>query len=70
MILAIFQRDCRKAGDSISNKLLHDAYFKKNDSGLGFAEGLSYLLGKGWIAATEGVVNSHRITPAGWRTDV
>jgi hypothetical protein len=70
VILAIFQRDCSKPGDSISNKLVHDAYFKKTDSGLGFMDGIKYLVEKRWLAATEGVENTHQITKTGWQADV
>ena len=70
VILAIFQRDCKKPGDSLTNKLLHDAYFRKTDSGLGFTEGLKYLVEKRWLAATVGVVNCHEITKSGRRREV
>jgi hypothetical protein len=56
--------------DSLTNKLLHDAYFRKTDSGLGFMEGLKYLVEKRWLAATVGVVNCHEITKSGRRREV
>jgi hypothetical protein len=70
ILLEIFQRTCSKPGESLSNKLLHDAYFKKNDSSLGFQEGLKYLVQKRWLEPTEGAANTHHITKSGWRADV
>jgi hypothetical protein len=69
VILSIFQRDCKKAGDKLSNKALHAAYFRKTDSGLGFQEGLKYVVGKKWVAAAE-EENTHKITASGLRQDV
>jgi hypothetical protein len=70
VILEIFQKSCKKAGDSMSNKLLHDAYFKKTQSGLGFAEGLKYLVDKKWLAADPTAPNTHVITKTGLHAEV
>ena len=70
VILEIFQRQCDKAGDSLSNKVVHQEYFRKTESGLGFFEGVNYLLQHKWLAPKEGEANTHQITKSGWRADV
>ena len=74
VILNIFQRKIAKngdkAGDVLSHKVLHVEYFKKTGSGLGFFEGVNWLLKKKWLEAVEGQENCHRMTRAGRQADL
>jgi hypothetical protein len=70
VILEIFQKECSKPGDSMTNKHLHDIFFKKTQSGLGFMDGLRHLVQKRWLAANPNVQNSHTITKSGWAAEV
>ena len=70
IILDIFHRECAKAGESLSNKDLHGAYFRKTESTLGFFEGVAYLTERKWLTPTKDAVNSNQITKAGWNTAV
>jgi hypothetical protein len=70
VILDIFRKECAKPGDALSNKVVHDAYFKKTDSGLGFFEGVRWLVKHRWLAEKEGEVNTYEITKAGWKADI
>ena len=70
VILGIFQRECDKAGGVLPNKLVHKEYFRKTESGLGFFEGVNYLIQQRWLAVTEGQENCHQITKEGWRVEV
>jgi hypothetical protein len=67
VILAIFRRECDKVGDTLTNKVVHQEYFRKTESGLGFFEGIQYLIQRKWLAIAEGAANTHQITKAGWR---
>ena len=70
VILNIFQRKSAKTGDMLTHKALHVEYFKKTGSGLGFFEGVNWLLKKKWLETVEGQENCHRMTRAGRQADV
>jgi len=70
IILEIFRRECDKPGIGMTNKVLHQAYFRRTESALGFFEGVNYLIERRWLAAMEGEQNTHAVTKAGWRADV
>jgi hypothetical protein len=70
VILEIFHRECAKAGESLTNKELHQEYFRKTESGLGFFEGVKWLVQQKLLAESEGQTNCHQITKAGWRSDM
>jgi|SwirhirootsSR3_FD_contig_51_7240512_length_322_multi_1_in_0_out_0_1 hypothetical protein len=70
VILNIFKRECDKAGDVLPNKTLHKEFFRKTESGLGFFEGVKWLVDQKWLAVNEAQENSHSITKAGMRADV
>jgi len=70
VIIDIFQRKSAKNGDALSHKVLHVEYFKKTGSGLGFFEGVNWLLKKKWLESVEGQENVHRMTRAGKHADV
>ena len=70
VILEIFRRECDQAGDCLTNKVVHNAYFKKTESTLGFFEGVNWLVQHKWLVAMEGQENCHRITKSGWKTDI
>jgi len=69
IILDIFRRDCSKAGDSLSNKQLHEEYFHKTDSAMGFFEGVRYLVDHKWLVLNKLEANHHQITKAGWKAN-
>jgi hypothetical protein len=69
VILDIFKDECEKPGVGLTNKLVHEQYFRRTESGLGFFEGINYLLERRWLAAMEGQANTHALTKAGWRVD-
>jgi hypothetical protein len=68
VILEIFKKQCKKPGETLSNKVVHEIYFKKTESGLGFADGVRWLVKHRWLAEKDG--NAHEITKAGWNADV
>jgi hypothetical protein len=70
LILDIFRRSCPSAGQSLSNKQLHVEYFKKSGSGLGFFDGVNWLLKKRWLEPVEGQENCHRMTKAGRQSEI
>jgi len=70
VILGIFKRECEKAGDVLTNKQVHKEFFRKTESGLGFFEGVNYLVRQKWLVVSEADANSLQITKAGWREDV
>ena len=70
VILEIFQRHSRKSGEFLSNKDLHDEFFKKTQSGLGFFDGVKFLLEHKWLAPAEGQENCHKLTKSGLRAEI
>jgi hypothetical protein len=70
VILNIFQRQCHKAGDVLSNKALHKEFFRQTESGLGFFEGVRWLVDHKWLAVGDTDPNGHSITKAGLRADI
>ena len=68
VILDIFRKECEKPGDALSNKELHNEYFRKTQSALGFFEGVKYLVSHKLLAEKEDEANTHTITKSGWKT--